>query len=84
MPSWLGRRVIAGTGPASGTPAAAIQEHYLAVIRAGESRDAEAQLAEMDRMVEAAKSAGFTEIVAAMNRYRLASARTRWSRQKSQ
>ncbi|MGD0123369.1 MAG: hypothetical protein ABSC46_12510 [Candidatus Limnocylindrales bacterium] len=72
MPSWFGRRVIEGTGPAAGTPAAAIQEHYLVVIRAGERRDAEGQLAEMNRMVEAARGAGFAEVVAAMNRYRLA------------
>ncbi len=57
---------------AGGTPAAAIQEHYLAGIRAGERRDAEGQLAEMNRMVEAARSAGFAEVVAAMNRYGLA------------
>jgi hypothetical protein len=72
MPSWFARQAIEATGPAAGTPASAIQEHYLGVIRAGERRDAQGQLVEMDRMTEAAKSAGFTEVVAAMNRYTLA------------
>jgi hypothetical protein len=84
MPSWFARQAVEATGPAAGTPAAAIQEHYLAVIRAGERRDAEAQLAEMDRMVQAAKSSGFTEVVAAMNRTGWPSGITRSSRQKSQ
>jgi len=72
MPSWFARQAVEATGPAPGTPAAAIQEHYLAVIRAGERRDAEGRVAEMNRMVEAARSAGFAEVIAAMNRYRWA------------
>jgi hypothetical protein len=42
------------------------------VIRAGERRDAATQLAETDRMVEAAGGAGFAEVVAAVDRYMLA------------
>ena len=72
MPSWFARQAVEATGPASGTPAAAIQEHYMAAIRAGARRDAEAQLVERDRMLQAAKSAGFAEVVAAMDRYMLA------------
>lgn len=74
MPSWLGRRVIESTGPAAGTPAADIQARYLAVIGAGERRDARAQVAAMDGMVEAASLAGFDEVVAAVDRYRFAAA----------
>jgi len=70
MPSWFGR-VVEATGPAAGTPAATIQEHYLAAIQAGQRRDAQGQLAEYNAMVEAAKAAGYLEVVAAMNRYRL-------------
>jgi hypothetical protein len=71
MPSWLTGKVIESTGPAAGTPGAAIQEHYMAAIRAGQNHDAQAQLAEYDAMVKAARAAGYLEIVAAMNRYRL-------------
>jgi hypothetical protein len=71
MPSWLTGKVMESTGPASGTPAAAIQEHYMAAIRAGQNHDAQAQLAEYNAMVDAARAAGYLEVVAAMNRYRL-------------
>jgi hypothetical protein len=43
MPSWLWRKVVEATGPAPGTPAAEIQEHYLAVVRAGQRGDAAGQ-----------------------------------------
>jgi hypothetical protein len=70
MPSWFGR-VVEATGPAAGAPAGAIQDHYLAAIRAGQNQDAQGQLAEYNSMVEAAKAAGYLEVVAAMTRYRL-------------
>jgi len=71
VPSWLTGKVIDSTGPAAGTSAAAIQEHYVAAVRAGQNHDAQAQLAEYDAVVEAAKAAGYLEVVAAMNRYQL-------------
>jgi hypothetical protein len=71
MPSWFARRVISASGPAAGSPAAAIQEHYLGAIRAGERRDAQAQLAEYNAMVDSARAAGYLEVVAAMTRYGL-------------
>jgi hypothetical protein len=70
MPSFFAR-VMGSTGPEKGSPGAAIQEHYMAAIRAGQKRDAQAQLAARTAMLEAAKAAGYLEVVAAMNRYRL-------------
>jgi hypothetical protein len=74
VPSWLGRRVLEGTGPAAGTPAADIQARYLRVVAGGERRDATSQLAELDAMVGTASLAGFDEVVAAVDRYRFAAA----------
>ena len=72
MPSWLGRQVIQTTGPAAGSAGAEIQARYMAVISAGERRDAAGQIAAMDEMVAAAEAAGFWEVVAAVDRYRFA------------
>jgi len=69
MRSWFGRRVIESTGPAPGTPAAEIQARYLAATSA---HDPSEHWAEVDRIVEAAKLAGFDEVVAAVDRYRSA------------
>ena len=62
------------TGPAAGTPAAEIQARYLAMASAAERNDAAAQRAELDRMVQTARAAGFDEVVAAVDRLRFAAA----------
>ena len=72
MPSWLWRKVAEQTGPAAGTSGAEIQAHWIASAEAGRRGDFDAQRREIDEVVRVSQTAGFGEVVAAVDRLRFA------------
>lgn len=72
MPSWLWRKVVERTGPAAGTAGAEVQAHWLAASEAGRSRNVDGQRHEIDEILRVSQTAGFGEVVAAVDRLRFA------------
>jgi hypothetical protein len=72
MPSWLWRKVSEVTGPAAGTAGGEVQAHWIASAEAGQRGDFNAQRREIDEVVRVSQTAGFGEVVAAVDRLRFA------------
>lgn len=69
---WLARKITNRTGAEAGSAGAVVQGHWMAAAESAGRGDADTERREMDEMVRAAQAAEFGEVVAAVDRVRLA------------